>query len=599
MTNTESSPSGNGGLRFARDFMQGNYFYVLSALLMMLGCWLLMRSPIIGGTVFYRTLKTLLILQGYELLVIATAVIIVVKLLRLGDAFTLFAIEAALLLDPTFFSNSFHTMVHIGVPPMQAVGVNVVCFILVPLKLLILQKALQIKLTPRMFIAFIFAAFLTFLAEFPLTKPNPHYYYYFLGWMPVILAALLPALEKMATIGGEASDFATESQKKRLPRLLLFLPMAIVAAHFIESSQVYGIRFYWLYGAPLLIALGVLIATNIKPIKADEFIYLIDLLCFIALMISIGPLNVGGKAAIHHLVEKTPALIARKIPIMVCALGIALLYLYYYFRHRYKPALFRIAILFLLGFAYGVIHLGALHFIAKIVQIIGNALWLPTKWFLDNPTLIFILLGLIAWAIAIKFRNFGSFFMAGILTLSVIFARLPIRQINWIGEFMQVLFLYVIIIGVVFKQPASLYNVCAFFLAIIGFFRFSQTGEAWAGCLAGLEAASLLFAGIRLKQTGFAVIGALDGVALIILLGRGARGFIPLPLLMIFAALLLFAFGIYVTFRKKEIVAWFDSRIKEPPPRDSLLPPAPGKIAPPTEDVSAMIELPPRHQKRP
>src|SRR5690242_12324013 len=82
------------GSRLIRSFLGGNYFYVLSACVFMAGCYMLMRSPLVAGTEFIRTLKSFLILQGYELLVIASAIVIVRKLKVLSDAVTLFLIEA-------------------------------------------------------------------------------------------------------------------------------------------------------------------------------------------------------------------------------------------------------------------------------------------------------------------------------------------------------------------------------------------------------------------------------------------------------------------------------------------------------------------------
>jgi hypothetical protein len=89
----------------AVKFIEWNYFYVVSAVLMMLGCYMLMRSPVIEGSKFAQTLKALLILQGYEILLIVTAVVIVRRLKILDDALTLLLLEMVLLLDPTFFSN--------------------------------------------------------------------------------------------------------------------------------------------------------------------------------------------------------------------------------------------------------------------------------------------------------------------------------------------------------------------------------------------------------------------------------------------------------------------------------------------------------------
>src|SRR3990172_3495050 len=140
-------------LRFVRAFLEGNYFYVLSAVLMMLGCYWLMPISIAEAEQFERRLKALLLLQGYEVLVIATAVTLVFHLRTLGDAFTLFIVELVLLLDPTCFSNAFFTL-----KTVSGGMVNVICLALVPVKLGVLQHCLQLRVAPRAFAALLLTA---------------------------------------------------------------------------------------------------------------------------------------------------------------------------------------------------------------------------------------------------------------------------------------------------------------------------------------------------------------------------------------------------------------------------------------------------------
>lgn len=68
-------PPQTAGAKALRRFIETNQLYVVSALLMMLGCHLLMQSPLITGEQFARTVKSLLALQGYEVLVIAEAAV--------------------------------------------------------------------------------------------------------------------------------------------------------------------------------------------------------------------------------------------------------------------------------------------------------------------------------------------------------------------------------------------------------------------------------------------------------------------------------------------------------------------------------------------
>jgi hypothetical protein len=138
--------------RFLRRLIEVNYCYVVSALLVMIGCYLLMHSQLIEGRFFAHTVKTLMILQIYELAVILTAAAIVRRFGILDDAATLLMIELALLLDPTFFSNSFATMM-----TPEATMVNLVCLLLAPLKLAVLEHALHLRISPRTWAAFLLA----------------------------------------------------------------------------------------------------------------------------------------------------------------------------------------------------------------------------------------------------------------------------------------------------------------------------------------------------------------------------------------------------------------------------------------------------------
>ncbi|MCA9447695.1 MAG: hypothetical protein KC931_11305, partial [Candidatus Omnitrophica bacterium] len=133
------------GKEIARRIIQGNVFYIFSAFLMMLGCFLLMpTSSIEEAEQFTRRLRSLLILEGYQFLVIVTAVVIVRRLRILSDAATLLLIATTLLLDPTFFSNAFLTL-----RTPESLATNIGCLLLVPAKLSILQWGLRIRLTAR------------------------------------------------------------------------------------------------------------------------------------------------------------------------------------------------------------------------------------------------------------------------------------------------------------------------------------------------------------------------------------------------------------------------------------------------------------------
>src|SRR5690606_29415008 len=110
---------------------------------------------------------TLVVLQGYEVLVIAAALLIARHFRMLNDAFTLLIIEMTLLLDPTFFSNSFFTMLITESHAEQAVMVNVICLMLVPAKLIILSSLARVRLSPRTWLGMGAAAALIYLGPYP------------------------------------------------------------------------------------------------------------------------------------------------------------------------------------------------------------------------------------------------------------------------------------------------------------------------------------------------------------------------------------------------------------------------------------------------
>jgi hypothetical protein len=175
-----------GGAGFARRFVEVNYFYLLSAMLIILGCWLMMPDHEEEGERFSRTLTSLLILQGYELLVIAAAVWIVSRLKFLSDAFTLMVVELVLLFDPTFFSNSFFTLGVVEGMVARCAWVNAGCLALAPLKLWLLARLLHLRLAPGTWVGLSVAAAVVYLAEGPLALDRPlefhAAYLYGLAW---------------------------------------------------------------------------------------------------------------------------------------------------------------------------------------------------------------------------------------------------------------------------------------------------------------------------------------------------------------------------------------------------------------------------------
>lgn len=548
------------GHRFLTLFIQGNLFYVVSALFMMLGCYLLMKSPAISGSVFIKKLKALLILQGYEILVIATAIIIVRRFTKIGDAFTLFLVEIVLLLDPTFFSNAFFTMVHQDIPLLQAGGVNLICFALVPLKIVILAKMLKIKLDSRTWAGFFLAAAVVFLAEGPLVRnpalPGYYEYYYLLGWIPFFLSGVFPSMNTAAGFLKD-DDFATERQKNLLGRFLVFVPLVIVSLHYLESAMVHGIRFYWLYGIPWLLALNILIIKNWKSDEKNEFIALVDVISIIALVISFGPFNMRGKALLHKLTESSPDFISGTAPTIFCGIGLILVYLYFYWKRKYAPALVRIGLILFGGLGYlGVRIISS----SGVIESIVNGLENLAGWIGSHPVFIEAIIGLILWIIVLKFPlSFTSWVIAGNYTLIMTYFNLPIKFTSWVPELFHVVLLYNLVLSHLFMRFEKMHLWIATFLALAGLTRltFSRTLLAWAE--PAIISVGLISAGLILREKGYVIIGGLN---LLVLLPIALWRFIKMAgisVVVIVTGLVLFIIGIIVSFKKKKILDWLES----------------------------------------
>lgn len=330
--------------RFLQRVIEGNYFYVLSAALMLYGSYLLMRSPVITGTEFTRTLKTLLVLQGYELLVIVAAVAIVRRLKILDDAFTLLLIELVLLLDPTFFTNSFYTMTN------AASGwVNVACSVLAPIKLAVLLAALRIRLDLRAWAAFVFAVVFVYLAEGPLCMKEPKvshaFYYYLIAWAPVCFAAILPAVPRIIVSVGGGEDYLPKERRGSLNIVLLALPLFMLVSHTVESAHVFRLRYYLFHLSPLALAAGVLLIRNLSAERLKPLVVLIDAAAIAALAVSCAfwdqqegvTIMVQGKTV----TLPPPAFVAARVPLMFCGLGVVGLYFLFYVKTRRRSALYR------------------------------------------------------------------------------------------------------------------------------------------------------------------------------------------------------------------------------------------------------------------
>lgn len=606
------------GRRFSRRFIEGNYFYIFSALLMMLGCKLLMRSPALADTEFYRTIQTLLILQGYEMLLIATAVVIVRRLRIVGDAFTLFAIELVLLLDPTFFSNSFHTMVITTGSLSKSLGVNFLCFAVAPVKLAILVHVLGIRLSRRGWTAFLLAMLFVYLAEFPLVLRHDIYvpgYYYALGWMPFVIALILPSAREIAS-PGVLDELYSPRQRTWLPRLFAIGPLAVVAAHYIESAPIHGVVFLPYHVSPLLLLLVPLIVNNASPEEGrSPRLFGIDALAAMALFLSLSGMNETEYAKVATLLDVTsevvhdPEFHRAGIPLIVCAGLVMLSYFYYWAQLRDRRALHRIAVLAGAGVIY---WLGRHGIIGRGADAFVEALGALFDFLVEHRlgVLVVVWVGLVA--LAVRFRHAITWFAAGVVSIYLLFRILPDYSDNIVPEVTQAVMILLAVLWARFSDRRGDVLFCAAVVLAVAFLRHVSNPEWWklAIFLAELIAAGAIAAIVRSRA--WAILAASGAVLLILHTLRAALARISLEVAIIIVALVLFAIGVLVTFQKQRILAWLAPKpMPEPPPDmslgpwpaeplDSRPPPAPEPPKPPPAEPPASppspISTPPPEQ---
>ncbi len=555
----------NSSKGFLLSFISGNYFYIISALLMMLGSYMLMRSPFAKGSEYIHTLKTLLILQGYEILIIITAVIIVRKLNFLGDAFTLLIIEIILLLDPTFFANNFYTL-HITTQTYYGAMTNLVCFLLVPVKLLILRHFLRVKVSPQMFGAFIFASIIVYISEFPLAYmenlSSQGSYYYLLPWLIFILSLLLPQVTKICSINSNDENFISSRQRISLPRLLFILPIIISLLHVFETSMVYQVKFYLCYLSPMSLALCILFIKNIKDDKLKDKIFLIDMFSVMALFFSLNLLNfldVPSKAlyiansSAPPTPKPTPFIILHKIPIFISSLVCLSIYLYYYLVKKYKPAVYRIAVFAIIAFLYILLKIGL---IASVGSFAAGKTQNFYSYLSNNPILIRLTILVILGAVAIKFRYFLPWLIFGFYTIIFVYSKLPITHTKFLPEIIQICILYFLVLLHIFKlfqKDPGLYGI-AILIPALAAGRFIDSYTLIYGLIVVFESLCFIFAGYFLKRKGYVNIGILVFIVFLIIIYSKSGIKLNFPLLFISSGLILFILGIFVTFNKKALI---------------------------------------------
>jgi hypothetical protein len=569
----DAMETATAGPRFARRFIEVNYFYVLSAALMMLGCFLLVRTGALEGTKFQRTLHSLLVLQAYEGLVILAAIVIARRFGVLGDAVTLLSVEIVLLLDPTFFSNAFSTFHRI-----DGFAVNVACLMLVPVKLLLLQWMLRVRLTPLMQCALLLTGLFVYLGEAPLgleAMPITHAVYYLaLSWMPLLLALVLPAMTRMIRPDLAHRDRMTSGQRVFLQWLLLGMPMFAVLSHFVESSLVHRIDLLPMFAAPAVLAVGVLFCTNGRDERPRSVIGGLDAAVFTALVLSLTPLNLGGKVEKHALTEIPDAFLASHGPLLICGIVAVGLYVWFWLMFRYRPAIIRIAALGVAGVVGLLVRVGAVGSALRGVGSTGQSFgeWFARSvealgtWGVNHPGFCLVILTVLALSIALRWTNYGTVLVTGAGFILWVMGLLPGERFDWAPEICQVLMLWGLalshLMDVHFER--GIRGVLAIILMAVALGRFADDPVLGTAGLLGIEILLFLAAAVLLRTPSYAVASAIMGI-LTVAVAQDRLGFtIPSAVWVIAGGLALFGAGLWVTFHKERILRWEASWVREP-----------------------------------
>lgn len=544
-----------GGGDALRRLLEINCFYILSAGLMMLGCFMLVRSGALEGTKFQRTIHSLLVLQAYEGLVIVTAAVIARRLLQISDVVTLLAIELVLLLDPTFFSNSIATFQRV-----DAVAVNAGCLMLVPVKLVVLARLLRIRITPGTALAFTVAGAVVYLSEAPLAfdqLPISHAtYFLLLSWAPLLIASLLPT---RGTALGE-DERMTAGQRTFLERLIIGLPLFTAFTHFIESSLVHRIDLAPMLLAPTALALGLVAARNFRTVFA------LDAAVAFALLVSLTPFNLGGKIEIHATTEISDAFLAMHGPLMLTGVASTVLYVWFMIRHRRLEALWRIGGLGLIAIGDALVRTGvvgnAMHGLAWLgratLHFATDIFTTSAAWVTVHPMLTLSFIALTLLIVALRWINLMTVFLAGCAVIVLVFASLIGSPIHGFAEVTQAMIIWFLVLSHIWDRPGW-HGVRGFIaLGAVGLAlgRCADTVGLWPQLVLWSEIAACFAAAIWLRDRSYhipGVIFTLIGLALV----REQHDLTLHPAMAVIGlGLGLFAVGIWVSFNRDRLLGW-------------------------------------------
>jgi hypothetical protein len=525
---------------FLEQFLMGNYFYVFSAVAIMLGCYLLITAPFITGTVFMRTLKSFLVLQGYEFLLLGSAALITVKIGRGGDVVTLFLIGLVLLLDPTFFGNAFYT-IRQGVNPIVPPLVCGISLVLAIGKFEAFRRLLGLQVSGRYIVGFLLAASIVWLSGLLLTRDIPRAdataYSYLLAWVPLMITAVVGEPRNTLRLPESAGH------SLRWPPFLIVATLPVLCAmHQVELSNVMGVPYHAYLMGPLLITVAFALVRAARPGYDEGPLYTAaDVFLVFAVLVSLsagrsGPV-VGGM--------QMPALV------YVMLAGVGVLYGYGYLKHHSTVARYHLLVYAVVAALTAFVVL-----IVKFVVPLLRDIQLPPipEWLFSFRSFITVLTLVLSW-LAWKKKMAVLWLIAAFCAIVSIFGFIPGGYTVWLAEMLQLcfisMFVYFYLRGPDLEQLRKLGMVIVA-LALVRYVLFPHTVAT--GVLLAISIVMMILSR-HLRDSTFAIYGIIGFVVL------GFNGIkyiltsVHPSLIALAVGTALFGIGLWVTFQKQKLLA--------------------------------------------
>lgn len=526
------------GASLLEKFLMGNYFYPLSAVAFMLGCYLLMTSPYISGSIFIRTLKSFLVLQGYECILLASAALITYKLGRGGDVVTLFLIGLVLTLDPTFFANAFYT-IRQDVNPAYPLWVCSLALAAAISKLLVYKQLLRLQTSWRFCAGFLLAACMVWLSGLFLARDHTviaaTWYCYALAWVPLLVTI----------VTGEARHVhlvpQSVHQSRDWPSLFVagMLPL-LCAFHQIEITTVSNVNYSpWLM-SPLFVTVAFAFIRNARPANDDGQKYRsADVFAVFALLVS---LNGRGQIVAGLMMPS---------PLILAAIGVGGLFGYGYWKHRS-----RIARLHLIAYAGAVVAVILTWVIVKYGIPLIRKINLPAipADVLTFPSFMLLLTALLVGAAFIK-RTLILCLLAAWSTIVLLGGFVTGGYTNWILELVQLMVLALFIYYYAKGPDIENLKKTAIVLIAVSLLRFVFFPNPVAYGFLLTECIILLILSKRMHNTFFAILAIIGFVIAGLETAKYTITSVHPSIAALGVGILLFAAGLWVTFQKAKLLA--------------------------------------------